>query len=146
MCKVCTRKLEKPMPSGQLGLSIFSWWCSSSELFYSPHPFFSFLIGKTKGSSLLFYTLKLVLILFIALYLIFFIFFWLICFFNLVPHHLVSFSFYIKFSSQSFKCYLFLYFLFLIEFCFQYHLLAFYFNLFLCQIWLMFFLLLFVLF
>jgi hypothetical protein len=128
------------------GLSTFAWWCGSSKLFYSPCPFLSLLIGKTKVSSHLFYTLKLIINFFIALYLIFLIFFWLIFFFNLVPYHLVLFSFYIKFSHQSFKCYLFLYFLFLVEFCFQYHLLAFDFNLFLCQIWLMFLLLLFVLF
>jgi hypothetical protein len=36
----------------------------------------------------------------------FFYLYLLICFFNLMPHHLVLFDFYINFSSHSFNCYL----------------------------------------
>jgi len=41
-------------------------------------------------------------------FIFFFIFVWLMFFFNLVPHHFVSFSFYIRFGSHSFNYHLFL--------------------------------------
>ena len=79
------------------GLSTFDWWCGFGELFYSPYPFLSLLIGKTKVTSHLFYTLKLVIIFFIALYLINFFFNLVINYLNAIYLFLFSFSNWILF-------------------------------------------------
>jgi len=97
--------------------------------------FFSFLLGFRTNMPmykgvLSFFSFNLVFILLITIYFIYFIFFYWFFFFNFVPHHLVSFNFYIKFGPHSFNC---CFFLFLIEFCFQFRFSTFDFNLFLCE-------------
>jgi hypothetical protein len=98
-----------------------------------------------KLSSYLFFISNLILILLIAIFFCsnFFLYWFYFSISSL--KHLVSFNLYIKFGPHCFDFYLF-FILILIEFCFQFYPSTFGFGLFLCEIWSLFFWLLFVLF
>jgi len=75
-------------------------------IFFFSSPFFWSFVN-TKVSFHLFFVYNLILIFFRVTY-YFFIFCKLILFFNFIPHHLISFNFYIKFDLYFFNCYFFL--------------------------------------
>jgi hypothetical protein len=80
--------------------------CGSNALFSSSSPFSLFSLVKYNGIFYFFLIFNLVLILLISVWFLFFISFLFICFFHLVPHHLVLFEFCFNFDFHSFNCYL----------------------------------------
>jgi len=129
-------------------IKIFKWTSSCRQWTNDVNLMdFSLLLSKIQKCHFICFLYSILSSFFSLLFVLFFKSFFINFFFNFVSHNLISFHFYIRFDHHSFNFYLFLFFiLFQIEFCFQFHPLVFDFNLFLCQIWSSFFLVLFVLF
>jgi hypothetical protein len=124
------------------GTTCVRWRDSLTTVNFFPLlPFFSlFSYQSVREFSHLFFISSLVLIFFIVIF--FYIFFWLI-FYSITS--LIIWFYFIFISNLVLIFFIFLK-LLLIEFCFQFHPSTFDFNLFLCQIWSSFFLLLYFLF
>jgi hypothetical protein len=101
------------------------WWALTVFFFFSflffPLFFLRFVLACQNWKvSRYFVDVSSLNLIFLLLFVLFWIFFLLIFFFNLIPQHLVSFNFYIKFGSHFFYCYLFIFIIFLIEFVFNF--------------------------